>query len=393
MMLDLEPRQRRIMDMEYPRYSAAEMARRRTALEKIMAENDCRHALVVGLNRTGGGVQWLTHWPASTEAFVVFSPGKQDVRYVMYHNHLPQARRVATETDVRSGEQSSVRGAIEELKRRGADKGRLGIIGPATIGDGKALTGAGMTLVDLNGAFVRERLIKSEEEIDWLRIGAALCDAGIAALRAQLKSGINERELGDIVEHAYVPYGAGTVIHFFGVTSMNAPDCGVPRQFLFNRKIDRGDIVFIELSASFWDHSGQVLRSFAVEADPPPLYRKLHETAEAAYDAIVAAIKPGAKPADLVAASGVIEDAGFTAIDDIVHGYGGGYLPPVLGCKSRPAGPIPDFTLQPGMCFVVQPNVTTKDGKAGVQTGELVTLTPTGAKSLHKTPRGFMRVG
>ena len=121
-MLMLGPRLQRIMDMEYPRYSAGEMARRRTALEKIMAENDCQHALVVGLNRTGGGVQWLTHWPTTTEAFVVFSPGKQDVMYVMYHNHLPQARRVATETDVRSGEQSSVRGAIEELKRRSADK-------------------------------------------------------------------------------------------------------------------------------------------------------------------------------------------------------------------------------------------------------------------------------
>jgi Xaa-Pro aminopeptidase len=393
MMLKLEPRLQRIMDAEFPRYSAAEMARRRAAFERIMAEADCPHALIVGLNRTGSGVQWLTGWPATTEAMVVLSPGKRDAMYVMYHNHLPLAQRVATDADVRSGGQGSIRGAIEELKRRGGDKGRVGIVGPATIGHGRALTEAGATIVDLNAAYTRLRLIKSEEEIDWLRIGAALCDAGITALRANLKSGLNERALGDIVERAYVPYGAGTVIHFFGVTSMAAPDCGVPRQFLLNRRVDRGDVVFIELSASFWDHSGQVLRSFAVEADPPPLYRKLHETAEAAYDAIVAAIKPGAKPADLVAASGVIEDAGFTAIDDIVHGYGGGYLPPVLGAKSRPAGPIPDFTLQPGMCFVVQPNVTTKDGKAGVQTGELVTLTPTGAKSLHQTPRGFIRVG
>jgi Xaa-Pro aminopeptidase len=311
----------------------------------------------------------------------------------MYHNHLPLAQRVAIDADVRSGGQSSIRGAIEELKRRGGDNGRVGVVGPATIGHGRALADAGVTVVDLNAAYTRLRLVKSEEEIDWLTIGAALSDAGIAALRANLKSGINERELGDIVERAYVPYGAGTVIHFFGVTAMAAPDCAVPRQFPLNRRVERGDIVFVELSASFWDHSGQVLRSFAVEADPPPLYRKLHETAEAAYDAILAAIKPGAKPAELVAASGAIEDAGFTAIDDVVHGYGGGYLPPVLGVKSRPAGPVPDFALEPGMCFVVQPNVVTRDGKAGVQTGELVTLTQAGARSLHRTPRGFIRVG
>jgi len=392
-MLKLEPRLQRIMDDEFPHYSAAEMARRRAAFERIMAEADCQHALVVGLNRTGSGVQWLTGWPATTEAFVVVSPGKRDAMYVMYHNHLPLAQRIAINADVRSGGQASVRGAIEELKRRGGDKGRVGIVGPATIGHGRALADSGVTLVDLNAAYTRLRLIKSEEEIDWLRIGAALCDAGIASLKANLRSGLNERELGDIVERAYVPYGASTVIHFFGVTSMTNPDCAVPRQFLLNRRVDRGDIVFVELSASFWDHSGQVLRSFAVEGDPPSLYRELHATAEAAYDAILAAMKPGAKPVDLVAASGVIEDAGFTTIDDIVHGYGGGYLPPVLGAKSRPAGPIPDFTLQPGMCFVVQPNVVTTDGRAGVQTGELVTLTESGAKSLHRTERGFIRVG
>src|SRR5256885_6357252 len=38
-------------------------------------------------------------------------------------------------------------------------------------------------------------------------------------------------------------------------------------------------------------------------------------------------------------AARVIEDAGFTVYDDLMHGFGGGYFPPVLGSKSRPAGP------------------------------------------------------
>jgi Xaa-Pro dipeptidase len=41
---------------------------------------------------------------------------------------------------------------------------------------------------------------------------------------------------------------------------------------------------------------------------------------------------------------------------------------------------------------VIQPNVVTPDGKAGVQTGELVLITPTGIEPLHAVPRGFMRV-
>ena len=47
------------------------------------------------------------------------------------------------------------------------------------------------------------------------------------------------------------------------------------------------------------------------------------------------------KPQSLVDASSIIENSGFTTWDDLVHGFGGGYLPPILGSKSRPAGPMP----------------------------------------------------
>ena len=73
----------------------------------------------------------------------------------------------------------------------------------------------------------------------------------------------------------------------------------------------------------------------------------------------------------MIEASGVIEEAGFTVIDDILHGYGGGYFPPILGTKSRPGGPVPEEPFEAGMMVVVQPNVVTRDGKAGVQTGEM----------------------
>jgi Xaa-Pro aminopeptidase len=94
----------------------------------------------------------------------------------------------------------------------------------------------------------------------------------------------------------------------------------------------------------------------------------------------------------VITASGVIEDAGFTIIDDLLHGYGGGYFPPILGSRSRPAGPIPEEPFEAGMTVVIQPNVVTPDGKAGVQTGDLVLIAKTGIESLHAFPRGFGRV-
>jgi Xaa-Pro dipeptidase len=51
------------------------------------------------------------------------------------------------------------------------------------------------------------------------------------------------------------------------------------------------------------------------------------------------------------------------------------------------------MTLQENMCMVVQPNPVTKDGKAGVQFGELVRVTKTGFESLHRTPHELFRAG
>src|SRR6185437_4313660 len=122
---------------------------------------------------------------------------------------------------------------------------------------------------------------------------------------------------------------------------------------------------------------------------PPRLYRDLHAAADAAFDAIARVLKAGALPADVIEASGVIEDAGFTIIDDLLHGYGGGYLPPILGSRSRPAGPVPQEPFRDGQTVVIQPNVVTRDGKAGVQTGEIVVISKNGIERLHTFPKGF----
>ena len=88
----------------------------------------------------------------------------------------------------------------------------------------------------------------------------------------------------------------------------------------------------------------------------------------------------------------MIGDAGFTTRDDLVHGFVGGYLPPVLGDKTRMLEEVPDFTLEEGMTVVIQPNVVTPDESAGVQTGELVVVTRDGAERLQHYERGFLRI-
>jgi Xaa-Pro aminopeptidase len=380
-----------IVDAEYPRFSEDEMARRRAAIEALLEAAGADHLLYCGANRFGSAVQWLTQWPVTTEAVGVLSPGRRDSLFVQYFNHVPLARRLAA-ADVAWGGASAIRAAADVLERRGARQGRVAAIGPMTVDQDRILAERFGKIKSLNKNYIALRMVKSQEEIDWLRIGAYFSDRGVAALRDGLKPGLSERELGDLVERAYVALGGSNVIHFFGVTPMHDPHLAVPAQFPSTRRVQKGDVVFAEISAAFWDYPGQVLRSFAVSVEPPPLYAELHAAADAAFDAIAAVLKDGAKPADVIAASGVIEEAGFTTIDDLVHGYGGGYLPPILGTKSRPAGRVPDEPFAAGMTVVIQPNVTTPDGRAGVQTGEMVLITKDGIERMQSAPRGFVQV-
>jgi Xaa-Pro dipeptidase len=247
-------------------------------------------------------------------------------------------------------------------------------------------------VTNLNRTYVKLRRMKSAEELDWFRIGAWLSDRGMEGLHNAIRVGVSERALADAIERGYVGLGGTTGIHFIGTTPMRDPQVAAPSQYHSSRRVAVGDIVFSEITATFWDHSGQVLRSFTVGEEPTPLYRDLHAAADAAFDAIVKVLRAGATPAQVIDASGVIEDAGFTVIDDILHGYGGGYFPPILGTKSRPGASVPEEPFEAGMMVVVQPNVTTRDGKAGVQTGECLLITPSGTERMHDYPRGFARV-
>ena len=389
---DLPPHLHALHEAEYPRFSDAEMARRRAAIESLLSETGLDHLIFCGANRFGSSVQWLTGWPVTAEAVGVFTPGEPDALFVQHVNHVPLARRLAAPAEVAWGGGSSIGAAIAALERRAARDGRVGVIGPMTFEQHAMLAARFGAIANLNRSYMRLRQIKSAEEIDWMRIGAALTDRGMLALRDALRPGVSERELADVVERAYVPLGGTTVIHFIGATSMADPSLAVPTQFAGNRRIEPGDIIFAEISAAFWEHPGQVLRSFALNTKPPPLYHALHAVADAAFDAVAGMLKAGVLPQQVIDITEVIEAAGFTIIDDLLHGYGGGYLPPVLGSRSRPSAHVPNEPFRAGMVVVIQPNVVTRDGKAGVQTGEMVLITATGIEPFHAIPRGFARI-
>lgn len=375
-------------------FSSAEMHRRRELLDRVAEDHEVDHLVLYGANRAGSAVQWLTGWPVTREAVVVHTAGAQDTVLVHFFNHVPQARQLAPHADVRWAGEKTPATLVEELRARGAGAdARVGVVGALPFSAARVVQQAVGELVDLNAAYTTLRLRKSPEELAVLRRAAELTDLSCAALRDGTRPGMSDHELGALVQGAYLGRGGANYIHYFAITPMQSPRQCVPAQWPTGRRVAIGDVLACELSTSVAaDYPGQLLRTFTVGADPSVLVRDLHDAADEALRRIEAVLAAGTTPEEVVEAASVIEEAGFTTVDDLVHGLGGGYLPPVLGSRSRTLSPLPAMAFEAGMTVVVQPNVTTLDGTLGVQTGELLHVTADGCERLHDFPRGIGRI-
>jgi Xaa-Pro dipeptidase len=376
----------------YPRFSADEYGRRRAAVDRLRLDADLDAVVVFGGGSARHEVQFLTAWPPRQEGWVVLSPDAEPALFVQLFNHVPNAREMSVVDRVEWAGVDSAATVARELAARGSR--RIGLVGAVSYQAYGRLQAAlpDAAWVDLTPAFRRMRLVKSAEEIEWTRRGAALCDLALRALVAEARPGLREYELGSIVESAYGRVGGQHGICFIATAPMAGGGRIVPAQNWSDRRLEQGDAIMIELSAGIGGYTGQVLRTIAI-GDVPAPYRALHDAAEDAYHALFDAARPGATAADLHATAGRIDVAGLTVCDDVVHGYGGGYLAPVLRTPATAHGAPPDITLVPGMMLVIQPNLVSADGSMGVQTGELVLITDDGATSLHGAPEGLLTAG
>src|SRR5712672_439066 len=148
-----------IFQQSYPRFSDAEYARRHAGIARAMEAAGAEHVLIVTVQNVGNATRWMTGWPGTAEALLLFGPGESMVMFVEYYNHLPLARQISRDTEVRWGEEKGIAKTIEELTRRGAK--RVGVIGPLGRTRWKALE-AKFELVSLDADYVKLRLIKSE---------------------------------------------------------------------------------------------------------------------------------------------------------------------------------------------------------------------------------------
>lgn len=378
-------------------FSDAEYARRRELMDQVMREEDLAAIVFYGA-RGGGDVHYLCNWIPSAEAYLLWPRHGDPVLFVQLYNHVPQARDLSVIADVRfggcddRGAPDSADSVIAAVRDRGLQAERIGISGTVPYKAYGRLHGGlpSAQLADVSPAVRRARSVRSEEEFARIARAAQLSDQAIEALAATARPGMTELDLGRIVDDAQSRDGGYTTLRHIGSTPMDRPASCVPSKYLTSRALQRGDVFVVELSAGWGGYTGQVLRTFTVGEPPTPLFARLHEVAMAAYDAARATIADGAPVDDLVSAADLIDDADFTICDDLLHGAN--QYPPVLRTRQASHAPPREMRFKAGMAVVLQPNVVTRDGRAGVQYGQMLRVTADGTADLHHAPGGLLTI-
>lgn len=370
-----------------PRWSDAELAARREAASRLMAENGYDALLFYG-NGRASEVHYLADWPGTRESYLLVPREGEPRLWVQLFNHFPLAQEMSRVPVAWGGPDNAVTIA-EHLGRVDLGKGRIGLVGQVPFQTYLKLREL-LPEVELASAgrpWQMLRTVKSAEEIDRLRVAVEYTDRAMDALLARLRPGVSEHELADAIESAYRPIGGTLGIHFMASMPQDNPTVGVPRQIQSNRRLEVGDVLITEISAGYAGTTGQVHRTYFVGREPNDLWRRLHEVAMGTYDRIEAVLRDGVKLDEVLDAAEYVHEQGLTIYDDLIHGVN--QLPPILKTRRTSHSNPKDFTFRAGMVIVIQPNVVTDDVRAGLQYGETVLVTATGTERLHRTPRQY----
>lgn len=384
---------------EYPKFSQAEYGNRYAAVRQMMDKKGLDLLVIHGTSANSlhgqANVHYVSNLLARHDAYVVFPLDGEPSLFVEVYNHIPNARGISIIEDTQWAGVDSGRTVGKKISEKGYDNARIGLVGkiPYQVHQrlSKELPSAAFS--EVTGAYSELRLVKSEEELDWIRKAASFTDKAMGALEDQVRPGMREYEIARIVSDAYLGDGGQTHFYYAASTSMRSGGVCLPAQHLSSRTIERGDVLITEVSVSFWGYSGQIHRPLSVGASPTSEYQKLYDVANDAYNALSRIIKPGATERDVVDAADVIDESGFTIYDTLVHGFGVDVQPPDIRTKKTSHVPPTDFTFKKNMTVVIQPNIITNDEKKGIQLGNLMQVTTTGAETIQKYPIKFIQCG
>ncbi|MBF6126279.1 M24 family metallopeptidase [Nocardia brasiliensis] len=359
---------------------APDYAARRGALRSLLVENGVDGLLVTDLVN----LRYLTGFTGSNAALLVHS---WDMRNAEERTVIGTDGRYRTQVaeqvpDLRAEIAKATARRIIEL----AGEWQLGRIGYeshiVTVDQHRGFVEqrTGLEFVATPGLVEQLRMVKDAYEVEQLRAACTAGDAGLATLleRGGLRPGRTERQVARDLEWAMFEHGAEAV-SFETIVAAGA-NSAVPHHRPTEAVLAAGDFVKLDFGATVGGYHSDMTRTFVLGA-PSDWQREVYELVRAAQQAGCAALRPGAKTADVDAASRtVIEAAGHGAL--FVHGLGHGVglqIHEAPGLAKNGTG-----TLLSGVAVTVEPGVYFP-GRGGVRIEDTLVVREGGPELLTNT--------
>lgn len=280
-------------------------------------------------------------------------------------------------------------GALEE---RGFHKERLGVDG--MMGSFRAaLEAKGISCVDGRYVMAEARMIKTQDEIDCMKMAGAICDIAYAEMYDYLRPGRRENEVSAVMVAALLKAGIESVN---GVTVRSGPNTApiYLGRMPTDRIIQPGDLVYVDIvGATYMGYRSCYYRTFKVGSRPTAqekdwfnkcrdyLYRAVDVLRDGVTSADVAAKWPEAKDFDQP------EEYLVTA-NAIGHGVGlAQYEHPVITRVHSFKCPQ---EIKAGMTIAMETwagqNDTTNGWRGGIRLENIWLVTKNGSESLYAMP-------
>jgi Xaa-Pro aminopeptidase len=229
-----------------------------------------------------------------------------------------------------------------------------------------------------------QRSVKDAGEVKLMQEAGRLADAAMEALWENLCVGVTEHKLA--AEASYTMMREGAEAHAFEFSVGSGPRSAYPHASSTRRKIEKGDLIVVDIGASYNGYCSDITRTF-IAGKPDTKRRELYETVLRSHDATYAMMRHGASCREVDATSRkVIGDVGYGS--NYTHSLGHGigleiHEPPSVSQRS-------DETLVKGNVVSDEPGIYIH-GFGGVRIEDTVLIKKYGAKRLTNFPRDICK--
>ncbi|MBE0591625.1 MAG: aminopeptidase P family protein [Gemmatimonadales bacterium] len=239
----------------------------------------------------------------------------------------------------------------------------------------------GWEVADVRPTLDSMRLVKDEVGIAALRAAGAITADGVMAGMRAVRPGMFEFQLEAVIEYTFRDRGADRL----GFPSIvgSGPNSTILHYDVNRRRMERGDLVVVDVGGEFAYHTADITRTFPVSGRFTERQRALYDLVLGTQEAIIAAVRPGATLADLngVARSFLAEHGGSLCGElecsrYLIHG-----VSHWLGMRVHDVGDI-RTPLAAGMVLTVEPGIYLPEEEIGIRIEDDVLVTEDGAEIL-----------